>query len=745
MSKSGPPEVHEPDRAGRSAAHSDSRLTAALAPTSIAIIGASENPNKIGGRPLLFLRRFGYTGRIYPINPNREEVQGLRAYPDIFAVPETPDLVVVATPGALAADAVNDCAARGVRVAVVMASGFGETADAAAIVAERAMVETARHAGMRLVGPNSQGLANFGTGAIASFSTMFLEVAPADGPVGVISQSGMMSTAPYGLLRRAGIGVRHAHATGNDADITLAEMALAVVQDPDVRLLLLYIESIRDPENLARAAAIARERDLPIVAVKAGRSARGQAAARSHTGALSSEDRVVGAFLKHHGIWRVRDVHELVAAASLYLKGWRPSSGRLAVVSNSGASCVMAADSADDEQLELATLADDTVRKLADELPAFATATNPIDITAALLTDSRLFGRILRVLADDAAVDLLLVALPVAGAGYDVASFARAAREFAERANKAIAVATPQENVAALFVEAGVPTFSNQTDAIEAFAQLTRHSVMMRRRRPPRGDLDDDGGLRVPLPDGPWPLLDEAQSLEFLRALGLPTVPFQLCRTEADVRAAFRALGSAVAVKACAPALPHKSEHGMVILDCRDEASAAEAFGIVRERLRQLAVDGSVIVAPMIGTRRELMLGARVDPTFGPVLLVGDGGRYVEALDDVAVLMAPARTEDVRDALLGLRVAPLFRGVRGEPALDVESLCAAAVRLGRIIATYQDQVASIDLNPVMVGLEGGGIRIVDALVERRTPAHATPGAGAGAVAAVPVAPSGAAE
>lgn len=734
MSTSGPPEVHEPDRARRPPAESDSRLTAALAPTSIAIIGASENPHKIGGRPLLFLRRFGYTGRIYPINPNREDVQGLRAYPDIFAVPETPDLVVVATPGALAAGAVSDCAARGVRVAVVMASGFGETTDPAAIAAERAMVDTARRAGMRLVGPNSQGLANFGTGAIASFSTMFLEVTPADGPVGVISQSGMMSTAPYGLLRRAGIGVRHAHATGNDADVTLAEMALAVVQDPDVRLLLLYIESIRDPANLARAAAIARDRDLPIVAVKAGRSARGQAAARSHTGALSSEDRVVGAFLKQHGIWRVRDVHELVAAASLYLKGWRPSSGRLAVVSNSGASCVMAADTADDEHLELATLADDTVSRLAGELPTFATATNPIDITAALLTDSRLFGRILRVLADDASVDLLLVALPVAGAGYDVPSFARAAQEFAARANKPIAVATPQENVAALFDDAGVPTFSNQTDAIEALAQLTRHSAMMR-RRPPSGDPVDDGVRRVPLPDGSSPFLDEAQSLEFLRAHGLPTVPFRLCRTEDDVRAAYRALGSAVVVKACAPALPHKSEHGMVILDCRDEASAAGAFAVLRERLHRLAVDGSVMVAPMIRSRREFMLGARVDPTFGPVLLVGDGGRYVEALENVAVLLAPARAEDVLDALLGLRVAPLFRGLRGEPALDVEALCAAAVRLGRIMATYQDLVASIDLNPVMVGPEGEGLRIVDALVERRTAAEGDRGAGASPVAA----------
>jgi acyl-CoA synthetase (NDP forming) len=691
-------------------------LAAALEPASIAIIGASDNPNKVGGRPLLYLSRFGYRGRIYPVNPSRRTVQGLQAYPDVASLPEAPDLVVIAAPKPHVAQAVSACADRGVRAAIVMAAGFGETHDAESAAAERRMVASARAAGMRIIGPNAQGLANFGSGAVASFSTMFLEVEPADGPVGIISQSGMMSVMPFGLLRNRGIGVRHAHATGNDADVTLPELALAVLQDPGVRLLLLYIESIRDAETLAAAAALARERDVPIVAVKTGRTPRGQAAARSHTGALANEDRVVDAFFERHGIWRARDVHELVNAAELYLKGWRPRGRRLAVVSNSGASCVMAADSAHDVDLELATLAEPTVAALTAQLPTFATATNPIDITAALLTNSALFGSILSTLAGDVGVDLLLVALPVAGCGYDVPSFARAAEQFAAETKKPIIVATPQEQVAARFRERGVITFANQTDAVAALAQLAHHTRRLRMRATPQVR---PRGRRMPIPAGESGFLNEAESLVWLRDQGLPTVPHRVCDERAGAVAAYRELGGPVVVKGCSARFPHKSEHGLVILGLDSERDVGVAFDRIRAALDAASVsDGAVLVARMIRGRREFVLGAEIDPTFGPVLMVGDGGRYVEALGDVVLLLPPVTEDEVRDALGSLRIAPLLDGVRGEPPLDVEPLCEAAVRLADIIIASAGSIASIDLNPVMVGARGEGIVIVDASIER---------------------------
>lgn len=228
-----------------------------LAPRSIAVIDASDNPHKIGGRPLAYLSRFGFQGKVYAINPQRAQVQGFASFASFSALPEVPDLVIIALPGELAVTAVSECAAAGVAMCIIMSSGFSESGEAARLQEEN-MVACARVAGMRLVGPNSQGLANFSNGAVASFSTMFTEVDPADGPVGIVSQSGAMAVIPYGLLRGHGIGVRHSHATGNDCDVTVCELATVIAEDPGLKLLILYLEGIPDPWHLAEAAAIAR-------------------------------------------------------------------------------------------------------------------------------------------------------------------------------------------------------------------------------------------------------------------------------------------------------------------------------------------------------------------------------------------------------------------------------------------------------------------------------------------------------
>jgi acetate---CoA ligase (ADP-forming) len=481
-------------------------LRFALEPRSIALIGASENPNKIGGRPLLYLQRFGYRGRLYPINPNRAEVQGIRSYPDLASLPEAPDLAIVMVAGEAAVEMCRHCAERGVKVTICMASGFAETG-AQGAAAEKAMVATARAHGMRLIGPNSQGLVNFGAGVAASFSTMFLEAPPADGPVAIISQSGAMSAVPYGLLRGRGIGVRHVHATGNDGDVTVAELARAVIDDDAVKLLLLYLEAIPDPAMLAEVAERARARNVPVVAVKTGRSAAGQRAAASHTGALASEDRVVDAFLRQHGIWRARDIAGLVSAAEMYLKGWRPTGRRLVAISNSGASCVMAADLAEERGMPLAQFAASTQRDLAAVLPGFATTSNPIDITAALLSNSRLFSTILPIVAADPAADLFLIALPVAGQGYDIDAFARDTAAFAAQTGKPVAVAAPQALVADRFRAQGIPTFADETQAVAALDQLALHTALLRRPTPP--PLPH---VHSALPPGPGRFLNEAES-----------------------------------------------------------------------------------------------------------------------------------------------------------------------------------------------------------------------------------------
>jgi acyl-CoA synthetase (NDP forming) len=687
------------------------RLRLALNPRSVAVVGASDNPDKIGGRPLLYLSKFGYKGKVYPINPNRRKVQGFKAVPSVSELTEAPDAAVIAVPGELAVAAVQECAKLGVKVAVVMTSGFGEVSSPEGKAQQLKMVEAARGAGMRLIGPNTQGLANFGTGAILSFSTMYIEAPARDGPVGIVSQSGAMSVVPYGLLRSRGIGVRHSHATGNDADVSVAELAAVVAEDLELKLLLLYLETVRDPVALAEMARVARERGLPVVALKSGRTQAGQQAAQSHTGALANEDRVVDAFLRQHGIWRARDTQEMVRATELYLKGWKPDGKRLVAISNSGAVCVMAADAATDAGMPMAQLSGETRAALARILPGFATTTNPVDITAALLSNSALFGQILPVIAKDPAADAFLIGIPVAGQGYDVEAFASDSAVFARRTGKPVVMAVPQPSVAEKFKAQGLPVFPTEAEAIAALDQYIGHLSLM------SASLGADIPLRYSRPPKAARTLSEADSLEFVSRYGVPVVSHRLCRSRDEAFEALAALGGPVAVKACSPDMPHKSEWGVVRLNLRTEEEVRSAYDDFDKTLRIAGAryEGA-IVARMVKARRELMVGGHWDAVFGPVVMVGDGGKYVEALPDAQILLPPFSYLDVERALQRLRIWPLFAGVRGEPPMDVQAVCDLVVKVGHLMANAGLGVVSLDLNPVMVLDDGEGCVVVDGVV-----------------------------
>lgn len=693
----------------------DASLARLLDPASIAIVGASDNPDKIGGRPIHYMRRHGYAGTLYPINPQRAEVQGERAWPSLAALPAAPDLAIVAVAGEQAVRAVDDCAALGVAAAIVISAGFSETGEAGRALQD-AMTARARAAGMRIVGPNSQGLANFGNGAIASFSTMFLEVAPGDGPVAVISQSGGMCAMVYGLLRQRGIGVRHVHATGNEADVSVAELACATLRDPEVGCVLLYLESLREAGPLAEAAALARARGVPLIVVKSGRSEAGARAAASHTGALANEDRAVDAFFEHHGILRARDPQELVRYAELALRSPLPQGPRVVVVSNSGASCVLASDAAAERGLEIAPLAPATQQALADRLPGYATTVNPVDITAALLSNNGLFGQVLPVIGADPAADMFLLDIPVAGRGYDVDSFATDAAGFARAASKPVVVVAWQDNVAATFRAHGLPVYADEIQAMDALSALLR----LRRLRERDGvNLAPQAALAAdPAPHAADGFLSEAASLALLADNGLAVIEHAVCRTADEAVAAWRRIGAPVALKACSAQLPHKSEHGLVALGLNDEAALRTAFAHQAQTLGKLDVrDGAWLVARMRRGLHECALGARVDPVLGPVVMIGSGGKYVEALRDVAVLMPPFDAAQVIEKLRGLRIGALLQGVRGDPPADVEALARQAVALGDYALAAGPRLASIDINPVMVGAVGQGAVAVDALVE----------------------------
>ncbi|GAA1176265.1 acetate--CoA ligase family protein [Pseudonocardia alaniniphila] len=705
--------VMRPDPQKRTPTVSSARdpLHAVLDPGSVAIIGASSDPDKVGGRPVDYLRRYGFGGVIHPVNPRRDEVQGLRTVPSLAALDEPVDVVLVAVPGAAAVEAVEAAAKAGALATIVMTAGFGETRSPEGVAQQQRMLTAARTAGMRLFGPNSQGLANFGTGAVLGFSTMFAEQPPQDGPVAVISQSGAMCSVPYGLLRRRGIGVRHAHATGNDADVTVGELAAAVAADPQVRLILLYLENLADPESLAAAARVARERDLPIVALMGGRSAAGQRAAKSHTGALAGERRVIDAYFAELGIRRAMSMPELVDTTELYLQDWRPQGRRLVVVSNSGAVCVLAADAAEDRAMPLAALSAETEERVASVLPGFATSANPIDVTAALLTDSGLFGRVLPLVAEDPDADAFLLGIPVAGKGYDVPRFAVDAAEFAARTRKPLVVAAPQESVAEEFRRRGMTVYPDESTAIGALDHYLAHAELRRSVRTEPRSYGTGPASADPV------TLDEAAALARLADAGIPVVRHHLCRSRDEAVAAFAELGTGdVVAKGCSIDAPHKSELDLVELGLTTPDAVGAAYERLSARIRHLGLAfGGVIIAEQVRALHEMVVGARRDPTFGPVVLIGQGGKYVEYLPDVQVVLAPLGRERALQAIGQLRLARVLGGVRGEPAADVDALADLAVRVGEMVATDPGLVA-IDVNPVMLRAAGEGAVVVDALV-----------------------------
>lgn len=678
-----------------------------LNPRSVAILGASDNPNKIGGRPIRFMQEFGYSGTIYPVNPVRDTVQGLTSYPSLADLPEPPDAVIVAVAGDAVEPAVADCARIGVKLAVIMASGFGETGPEGK-AAEARMRETAHAAGMRLIGPNSQGVANFGSGAILSFSTMFVETPPLDGPVASISQSGGMSVVPYGLLRDKGIGLRYVNATGNDCDISAAEMVSMALDDPEIRLILLYIENLSDPETMAAAAIKAQAQGVPIIAVKPGESETGKRAAQSHTGAIASSHRVVEAFFRKYGIWQARGTRELVHAVELYLHGWQPTGENLAIISNSGAVCVLASDAAERDGLTVPALHPETEAQLTEILPAFASPRNPVDITAALLSNSGLFGEALPLVGMDPNVDMLLVGLPVTGQGYDYPRFAKDTGDFLKGSGKPTAVANIQPHVRAVFREQGVPAFDSEDDAVAAMAQMAKHHRLMREASQVPFSLAD-------LPaSGRQTGQDENASLDLLESAGIATPRRVLCQSAEDAVALLRDASAGIALKACSAAIPHKSDHGLVRIGLRTAAEVHTAWQEIRAALDKMGQPGAgMLASEMIRARHEMIVGGHHDPHFGPVVVIGDGGIAVEAMPDNQLLLPPFTDNEVLRAIERLRIAPLFRGFRGQPALDAATVAAAAQGVARLLA--RGDVASVEVNPLMVSENGAWA--VDALVE----------------------------
>ena len=708
-----------PER-GESAAVPD--LRPLLEPRAVAILGASTDPSRIGGRPLRYMLEAGFEGPIYPINPNRDTVQGLKAYASIEAAPGPVDCAIVAVPAALVPAALEACAGQGVKSAVVFSSGFAEAGAEGAALQTR-MTEIARRGGIRIVGPNCLGIFNAAVHFYATFSTNFDGGYPPPGRIAIISQSGAYGSHVFALARARGLGVRYWITTGNESDVEIGECIAWAAMDEDVDLIVAYAEGARDGKALLLGLDLARANAKPVIFMKVGRSEVGAEAALSHTVALAGSDAIYAAAFRQYGAHRARSTEDMLDAAYACSAGVYPKGRRIGLVTLSGGVGVQMADDAIDLGLDVAAMPEAAQAKLREILP-YAAPRNPVDITGGAFNDLSLVEKNFELMLEEGGYDAIVAFLSIFAASPYIVDdlvpmLAELRQHFPERLIVLSLVAPPE--VVVRYEAAGYLVFEDPCRAVAATAALMSFGASFARGRPSPAPALPAGV--PPIPEG---AVSEREAKAVLAAAGLPVVEERLARSaEAAARAA-EELGLPVAMKLNAPGLAHKTEIGGVLLDLATVEAVRDGYeALLARAARSGARPDGILVAPMIAGGVETILGVQRDPLFGPAVMFGLGGVFVEALDDVTFRLAPFGIDEARRMIREVKGFKVLQGARGRPPADLEALAEALARLSVLAAAGAERIESIDVNPFLVLPEGQGALALDALIVFRRSESAT--------------------
>jgi acyl-CoA synthetase (NDP forming) len=652
---------------------------------SIAVVGATERPGALGRKPMDFLLRHGYKGRILPINPRGGEILGVPAHKSLRDAPGPIDLALIMVGADRVAGAVDDCVAAGVPLAIIASSGFAETGPGGAALQEE-VVARARAGGLRLIGPNCIGAVSFNNRVLATFSPLFgAESVPFEpGTLGFVSQSGALGFGAASLALQRGLRPGWVVSTGNDADVTALEVLRELAEEPECRGLLGYLEDVPDIDTLRTLSRSGK----PVALLKSGRTEAGGRAAASHTGALATDDRVLDAALRQLGIARVDDIDELLDAAQAFEFPLRPKGPRIAVVTTSGGSGILAADAVEEVGLELSELSGASIAALEEIVPPFGAVENPVDITATVLSDPSLFDKSLDVLIADDAVDIIIACFCVM-AGPDVEKAVTALSKAARKGGKPILVARTgadflAPDAPAMLRDAELPDYPTPARALRAAAALWQVSR-------PRPETARET-VAAPVP-APRPEATEPELKRLLARAGISVPRGRLATDAEDAAALVRELGGRAVAKAVVPGLLHKSEAGGVRVGVTEEQA--------REVYAELAaLGGDVLVEELAPEGVEVLVGAR-SSALGTVLTVGLGGLFTELLDDVSHRVLPLAPGDAERMITELRGAGLLNGARGTEAVDTAALADLLNRVADAVHDWPGDF-ELDLNPVRV-------------------------------------------
>jgi acetyl coenzyme A synthetase (ADP forming)-like protein len=676
-------------------------LDSFFAPRSIAVFGASRDRHKLGSEVLHNLIDTGFTGKVIPVHPVAPELQGLPAYRSLDVYPDSVDLAVVAVPAAHVEAVVDQCLAKGVKAICILSAGFGECSEEGRL-REQAIVEKARRAGCRVIGPNCMGLLN--TQPDVRLNATFSPVYPPEGRVAMSTQSGALGLAILDHARSLNLGISSFASIGNKADVSGNDLLEHWEADPRTSVILLYLESFGNPAKFSR---IARRisRTKPIVALKSGRSAVGARAAASHTGAIAATDAFVDALFHQSGVIRTDTVTELFDVASLLARQPLPRGRHVAILTNAGGPGILAADACQARGLQVAALSDETKAALRAFLPAAASVNNPIDMLAA--APPKHYGDVMRIVLHDPNVNSVIVIF--------IPPLVTSADEVAQAISHAIARG-PHKPVVGVFMRsaaapealAAIPCFAFPEPAAIALSRVSAYGEW---RRTPPGTVPSLNGMSPRLAravvdaarqrGGGW--LSAVESNALMAAAGIATPQSYTASSVTEAVSFAERIGFPVAVKALGPQLVHKTEHKAVRLNLRNAQDVREAAGELMEALGD-KVDG-LMVQRMIAGGVEMMLGAINDPAFGHVIVCGSGGVLIELLADSQCRLYPVTGQDAAEMVGGLRGVRLLRGFRGAASADIGKFQEAVLRISALIGLCPE-IEELDVNPFVVLAEG---------------------------------------
>ena len=690
-----------------------SGLTPLLAPRSVAVLGASSDPTRISGRPIAYMLQQGFEGALYPVNPNRAEIQGLKAYASIAELPETPDVAIVAIASEHVPPAVEELGKKGCKAIVMFTAGFAEMDEAGEAVQAK-MVATARSYGMRLLGPNCLGVFDARRAYYATFSSSFDSGWPVPGRIGIASQSGAYGTHLYTLARNRGIGASLCVMTGNEADVTVGECIGWLAENSEVDVIAVYAEGIRESEGMIAALQAARDAKKPIVMQKVGRSELGTKAAKSHTASIAGDDAVTEAVMAEFGVYRARNSEEMLDIAHTATRKIYPVRNTLGVITVSGGAGVLISDVAESLGLEMPEMPAAAQKRLRELVP-FCAPRNPVDATAQVSNDVTLVKTFTESMVRDGGYSTVLGFFSMTASSRRWPSI-REQLNMVKQENPdrlyVLSVIAPAERRDELEADGWV-VHEDPTRAVTAIDAMGRFGAAFAAEKPMPAP-------QIPAVTLPAKTPSEAEAKRLLAAAGIASAPEAECATVDQAVAAAEKFGYPVVMKILSADILHKSEIGGVLLNVADAVAVHDGFQLLLDRAKSAAptakLDG-VLVAKQLKGGVECILGIHRDPVFGPVAMFGLGGIFVEILKDVVFRRCPFGPDVAEEMICSIKGAPLLLGARGRAKADVKALAGTLSRLSAFAVAAGPRLQSIDLNPVFAMPEGEGAFAVDAVIE----------------------------